>query len=143
MSSAINDNSDINKILNDFTNNILHSHTSIRWVGIIDANGITIKEQYRKDLNLLLTEEETHEFAKNTITRYKTRLKLEPKMGKLTYLFRRYTKLSRCIIPINDSYYLLLTMDFQENDFDKIIMEKVIPFINKEKENFIIRELKR
>ena len=140
MSSAINDNSDINKILNDFTNNILHSHLSIRWVGIIDADGITIKEQYRKDLNLLLTEEETHEFAKNTITRYKTRLKLEPKMGKLTYLFRRYTKLSRCIIPINDSYYLLLTMDFEENDFDKIIMEKVIPFINKEKENFIIRE---
>ena len=64
-------------------------------------------------------------------------------MGKLTYLFRRYTKLSRCIIPINDSYYLLLTMDFEENDFDKIIMEKVIPFINNEKENFIIRELKR
>jgi hypothetical protein len=31
-------------------------------------------------------------------------------------------------------------MDFEENDFDKIIMEKVIPFINKEKENFIIRE---
>ena len=140
MSSAINDNSDINKILNGFFNNILHSHTSIRWVGIIDANGITIKEQYRKGLNLLLTEEETHEFAKNTITRYKTRLKLEPKMGKLTYLFRRYTKLSRCIIPINDNYYLLLTMDFEENDFDKIIMEKIIPIINKEKENFIIRE---
>ena len=140
MSSGINDNSDTNKILNGFTNNILHSHTAIRWVGIIDANGITIKEQYRKGLNLLLTEEETHEFAKNTITRYKTRLKLEPKMGKLTYLFRRYTKLSRCIIPINDRYYLLLTMDFEENDFDKIIMEKIIPFINKEKENFIIRE---
>ena len=62
-------------------------------------------------------------------------------MGKLTYLFRRYTKLSRCIIPINDRYYLLLTMDFEENDFDKITIEKVIPpFINKEKENFLIRE---
>jgi hypothetical protein len=140
MSSAINDNSDINKILGNFTNNILHSHTSIRWVGIIDVNGITIKEQYREGLNLLLTEEETHEFAKNTITRYKTRLRLEPKMGKLTYLFRRYTKLSRCIIPINDNYYLLLTMDFEENNFDKIIMEKVIPFINNKKEDFIIKK---
>ena len=113
MSSAINDNIDINKILDNLTNNILYSHTSIRWVGIIDANGITVKEHYRKGLNLLLTEEETHEFAKNTITRYKTRFKLEPKMGKLTYLFRRYTKLSRCIIPINDRYYLLLTIDFE------------------------------
>ena len=64
MSSTINDNSDINKILNGFTNNILHSHTLIRWVGIIDANGIIIKEQYRKKLELLLTEEETHQLQK-------------------------------------------------------------------------------
>ena len=63
-------------------------------------------------------------------------------MGKLTYLFGRYTKLSRCIIPINDNYYLLLIMAFEETDLDKIRIEKVIPFINKEKENFIVRELK-
>jgi hypothetical protein len=31
-------------------------------------------------------------------------------------------------------------MDFEENDFDKIIMEKVIPFINKDKEEFIIKK---
>ncbi|HEX5187050.1 MAG TPA: hypothetical protein VFV86_09195 [Nitrososphaeraceae archaeon] len=37
--------------------------------------------------------------------------------------------MNRCIIPINDNYYLLLTMDFEEDDFDKIIIEKVIPFI--------------
>ncbi|HEX5186879.1 MAG TPA: hypothetical protein VFV86_08310 [Nitrososphaeraceae archaeon] len=62
MSSKVNDNnSDTNKILSGFTNNILHSHTSMSR-GIIDANGITICEQYRKCLNLLLllllTEEE-------------------------------------------------------------------------------------
>ena len=34
-----------------------------------------------------------------------------------------------------------MPMDFEENDFDKITIEKVIPpFINKEKENFLIRE---
>jgi hypothetical protein len=119
-----------------FTKNILNSAKSIRWVGIIDQNGITINEQYREGLKLILTIEETHEFAKNTITRHKTRLKLEPKIGKLTYLFRRYEKLSRCIIPINESYYLLLTMDFDENHFDKIIMEKIIPLVKEEKANF-------
>jgi hypothetical protein len=31
-------------------------------------------------------------------------------------------------------------MDFEENDFDKIIMEKIIPFINQEKERFIIKK---
>ena len=45
--------------------------------------------------------------------------------------------MSRCLIPINENYYLILTMDFEENNFDKIIMEKIIPLIKKEK--FFIR----
>jgi hypothetical protein len=114
----------------------LNSDKSIRWVGIIDKNGIIINEHYREQLKPLLTVEENHEFAKDSITRYKTRLKLESKMGKLTYLLRRHEKLSRSIIPINESYYLFLTMDFEENNFDKIIMEKIIPLITKEKEKF-------
>jgi hypothetical protein len=31
---------------------------------------------------------------------------------------------------------LLLTMDFEEKYFDKIILEKIIPLIKKEKEKF-------
>jgi hypothetical protein len=44
--------------------------------------------------------------------------------------------LSRSTIPINGNYYLLLTIDFEENNFDKIVMEKIIPLIKKEKEKF-------
>ena len=40
-------------------------------------------------LKSLLTEEENPEFAINSIIRYKTRIKLEPKIGKLTYSFRK------------------------------------------------------
>ena len=62
-------------------------------------------------------------------------------MGKLTYLFRRYTRMSRCLIPINNknknkNYYLILTIDFDQYDFDKIITEKIIPLIKQEKEKF-------
>ena len=101
-----------------------------------NQNGFTLKERYREGLKPLLNIEETHEFVKNTITRHKTRIKLESKMGKLTYLFRRYEKMSRCIIPINEKYYLFLAMDFEENNFDKIIMEKIVPLIKKEKDRF-------
>ena len=82
-----------------------------------------------KDLNASLTIEENHDFAVNTITRHKTRLKFEAKMGELTYTFRRYSKMSRCLIPINENNYLILTMDFDQYKFDKIIMEKIIPLI--------------
>ena len=61
-------------------------------------------------------------------------------MGKLTYLFRRYTRMSRCLIPINENFYLILTIDFEENNFNKIIMEKIIPFIKQEKEKFVTKK---
>jgi hypothetical protein len=137
MSSVTNDsNNDNSKFLFTFTKNILDSDKSIRWVGVIDKNGIIINEQYREGLKPLLTKEENQESAINTITRHKTRTKFEPKIGKLTYTLGRYQNLSRSTISINENYYLLLTIDFEENNFDKIIMEKIIPTINKEKEKF-------
>ena len=136
MSSTTKNDNDNSKFLSTFTKNILNSHKSIRWVGIIEKNGSIINEQYREGLNPLLTNEENQEYTINTITRHKTRTKFEPKIGKLTYAFGRYENLSRFTIPINENYYLLLTMDFEENNFDKIIMEKVISLIMKEKEKF-------
>ena len=88
-------------------------------------------------MKLLLTKEENQESAINTIIRQKTRTKFEEKIGKLSYAIGRYKNLSRAIIPINENkYYLILTMDFEENNFDKIIMEKIIPLIKQEKEKF-------
>ena len=80
---------DTTKFLYAFTKSILNSDRSIRWVGITDQNGIIINERYRERLKLMLTIEETHEFAINTITRHKTRLKFEPKFvekSELHYL---------------------------------------------------------
>ena len=131
-----NDNDNTTKFLYAFTQSILNIDRSIRWVGITDQNGIIINERYREGLKLMLTIEENHDFAINTINRHKTRLKFEPKMGELTYTFRRYRRMSRCLIPISNYYYLILTLDFDQYDFDKIITEKIIPIIKQEKEKF-------
>ena len=128
---------DNTEFLFTFTKNILNSDGSIRWVGITDQKGNIINERYREGLKLILTPEETHEWTIRTITRHKTRFNLESKMGKLNYLFRRYTRMSRCLILINENYYLIFTMDFDQYNFDKIIMEKIIPLINQEKEKFL------
>ena len=131
---------DNTKFLFTFTKNILNSDGSIRWVGITDQNGNIINERDRQGLKPFLTVEENHQWAIRTITRHVTRFKHESKMGKLTYLFRRYTRMSRCLIPINENYYLIFTMDFDQYDFDKIIMEKIIPLIKQEKEKFVIKK---
>ena len=137
---SANKDTDFTKFLFTFTQNILNSDRSVRRVGITDQNGNIINERYREGLKLILTIEENHEWAIRTITRHKTRFNLESKMGKLTYLFRRYTRMSRCLIPINENYYLLFTMDFDQYDFDKIIMEKIIPLIKQEKEKFVTKK---
>jgi muramidase (phage lysozyme) len=138
MSSERNDDIDNKtpKFLYAFTKNILKSDKSIRWVAITDQDGIILNEQNRKGVKLLLTKEENQESAINTIIRQKTRTKFEEKIGKLSYAIGRYKNLTRCIIPINENYYLILTMDFEEKYFDKIIMEKIIPLIKQEKEKF-------
>jgi hypothetical protein len=129
-----------NFLFSTFTKNMIDSHKSIRWIGITDQNGIIINEMYREGLKPLLTKEENQESAINTIIRQKTRTKFEPKIGQLTYALARYENLSRFIISINENYYLLLTIDFEENNFDKLIMEKIIPLIEKEKEKFTINQ---
>jgi hypothetical protein len=131
---SVKEDTDNTKSLFTFTKNILDSDRSIRWVGITDQNGNIINERDREGLQPFLTIEENHQWAIRTITRHKTRFKFESKMGKLTYLFRRYTRMSRCLIPINEYYYLIFTMDFDQYNFDKLIMEKVIPLIHQEKE---------
>ena len=122
------------EILSDFTENVLNSEKYIRWVGITDQNGIIINEKHREGLKLLLTKEENQESAINTIIRQKTRTKFEPKIGKLTYAFGRYENFSRFIIPISENYYLILTIEFKEKHFNKIITEKILPLIKEMKE---------
>ena len=138
--NGVYDDIDNTRFFSAFTQSILNLDRSIRWVGLTDQNGIIINERDREGLKPLLTIEENHNFAVNTITRHKTRLKFESKMGKLTYLFRRYSRMSRCLIPINENYYLIFTMDFEESNFDKIIMEKIIPLIKQEEEKFLIKK---
>ena len=122
------------EILSDFTENVLNSEKDIRWVGITDQNGIIINEKHREGLKLLLTKEENQESAINTIIRQKTRTKFESKIGKLTYAFGRYENFSRFIIPISENDYLILTIEFKEKHFDKIITEKILPLIKEMKE---------
>jgi hypothetical protein len=120
-----------------FTKTILFTDNSIRWVGIADKHVTLLNERYRKGLVLFLTEEENEEYASNAISRQRSRVKFEPKIGKLIYAFGKYENVNRVTIPINENYYLLLTMDSIEKNYDTIIMSKVIPVINETKEKFI------
>jgi hypothetical protein len=115
----------------------LNLDPSIRWVGISDNTGVLLNVAYKEGLTLLLSDEENEEYASNAVKRHKTRITFESKMGKMNYAVGRYEKLIRATIPINSNYYLLITLDAEVKDYDTIIIEKVIPFVEKEKERFL------
>ena len=119
-----------------FTKEILELEKTIRWVGITNKFGTLLNFEHKQGVQMLLTEEENEEYAANTISRQKTRVKFQPKIGNLLYAFGRYQKVNRATVPINESYYLLLTLDVEQKDFNTIIMEKIIPLIEKHKPNF-------
>jgi hypothetical protein len=115
---------------------VLNLNKSNRWVGVTNEIGVQLIEKYRAGSKAFLTREENEEYASHTIARHKKRLKFEPKIGPLDYALVKYEKVIRAIIPITNDYYLLIALDVEEKYFDRIIMEKIIPFIEGEKRAF-------
>jgi hypothetical protein len=125
------------ELLNSLCDEVLAKHSSIRWAGVVNRNGVILTQKAREEVKLLLTEEENEEYAASAIARQKTRGKFEPKIGKMLYAFGRYERLHRATIPINENYYLLITLDVQEKNFDSIIIDRIVPTIAERRSRFI------
>ena len=125
------------ELLNSLCEEIVAKHKSIRWTGIVNKNGVILAQKARKGVELLLSEEENEEYAATAIARQKTRGKFEPKIGKMLYSFGRYELLHRATMPINENYYLLMTLDVEERNFDSIIIDEILPVITKSRSRFV------
>jgi hypothetical protein len=125
------------EFLNSFCQQVVGLNSSIRWAGIVNKNGVIVAQQKRRDLQLLLTEEENEDYASTAIARQKTRGKFENKIGKMHYAFGRYEKLHRATIPVDQSTYLLVTIDVTEKNFDSLLMGQVVPLIEKQRNRFV------
>ncbi len=128
------------ELLDSLCEDVLAKHSSIRWTGVVNRNGVILTQKTREEVKLLLTEEENEEYAASAIARQKTRGKFEPKIGKMVYAFGRYERLHRATIPINENYYLLITLDVQEKNFDSIIIDRIVPAIAERRSRFIAME---
>lgn len=108
---------------------ILKINSSLRWIAIANSNGTLLNIARRDGLEPLMTRQENQEYALNAITRHKSRLKFEDKLGRLVYSLGKYEKLVRIVTPINNKYYILLTVDVEEPHIDSLMREQIIPKI--------------
>lgn len=116
-------------LFENLSKEILKISSSLRWIAIADSEGNLLNISKREGLDPLMTHEENQEYALNAITRHKSRLKFQDKLGKLVYSSGKYEKLIRIVTPINNKYYILLTIDVEEPQIDSIMTEQIIPKI--------------
>ena len=127
--------------LYEFSKKILNLDPSVRWMGIANKYGVLLNAEHREGLEQLMTDEENEEYAALTVTRHKTRIKFQPKIGDLTYAVGKYEKVIRVTIRINEDFFLLLTLDVDAKDYDSILVNKVIPVVKKRKNEFIDKDV--
>ena len=119
-----------------FCEDLLNLDMSLRWIGISNKYGVLINVEQRQGLQPLMSEEESEEYAAAAVSRYRTRVKFQTKIGKLNYAVGRYENVTRVTVPISNEYFVLLTVD-KEINYDDIILKKIIPFIEKNKSRFV------
>ena len=120
----------------DFCNKIIDTDSRIRYIGIADKHGIIITKGERKGIVPLLNDEETEQYAITASTRQYTRLRWQNILGKLYYTCSLYEKILRITIPITNQnnrleYLIIFTLDPNINDFDEMIMNKIMDPIKK------------
>jgi len=131
--------------LNVVSKEIQQLDNSIRFVGIANNLGSLIATAYRNNLTPLMNEQETSHYAIQAVLRAATREDFESKIGRLEYSIGKYERLIRATVPIrlfsgdeneeNKSFYFLISFDLKSNVID-VLENKVISFIEKNKENF-------
>lgn len=120
-----------------FSKDVINVDPAIRWMGIANKSGVLLNAEHREGLEPLMTDEENEEYAALTVTRHKTRIKFQPKIGDLIYAVGKYQKLIRVTIKINEDYFLLLTLDIDAKDFDSILVRKVVPLVTAKRDEFV------
>jgi hypothetical protein len=119
--------------LHSLCNCILESDNAIRFVGIPNKMGKQIVSSYRAGLVSLLTPQEIEMFAIESVLRMNTRKDFESKLGKPIYTFTIYQKIKRVTITLENEEYPILMASFDiEADHENIIVNKILPIINKE-----------
>ena len=96
---------------------------------------------YRHGLIPLLTSEESQELPRKQVSVRATRDRFKSKIGEIQYSISRYADLVRATVPIKDGrkksiFLLLLTFDI-DAEADSIILKKILPYLEDNKDYFL------
>jgi len=126
-------------LFSDLCKQILRIDESIRFAGVANKMGSLDATAYRQGLSPLMSKDQTSQYAIQAVLRASTRQDFETNIGRLQYSIGKYEKLIRATVPVilnnkDSKLYLLLSFDIDSDV--KYIIEKVLKYIEVNKENF-------
>ena len=91
---------------------IMNMDPGVRFVTIFDTNDKKmLYSEHKPGVTNLLSKEESQESLQLAINAWKTRSKLEPKIGKGKYVLAEYEKIKRITIPLDENHLLYITTE--------------------------------
>lgn len=126
----------------EFCTSVLALDASIRFAGVANADGTSVRFKYRAGLTPLLSSDETAKSMLQAVLRSGTRFTLEDRLGECMYTISIYKKVKRVTITlrpptVTDRRYgiLMISMD-NSTDHDAILSGRVLPFLQKARLEF-------
>ena len=107
---------------------------AIRFVGIADYAGELVASYYRKSLAPLMNQDETAQYAKQTVFRARTRGGFKPQLGEQKYAVAAYEHLIRSTITLTNAeadhhnMYFLISLDVG-CQYATVLEEKIWPYL--------------
>jgi hypothetical protein len=119
----------------EFCSSVLALDGAIRFAGVANADGTSVRFKYRAGLTPLLSSDETTKSMLQAVLRAGTRFTLEDKLGECLYTISMYRKVKRASITlrpptVSDRRYGILMISMDNNaDHDTILGGKVLPYL--------------
>jgi hypothetical protein len=124
----------VDRYLPDFCQRVQALDAAIRFVGVADYAGELVASFYRKGLAPLMNQEETAQYAKQTVFRARTRGGFKPQLGEQKYAIAAYEHLIRATITLvnaeaeHHNMYFLISLDIG-CQYATVLDEKVWPYL--------------
>jgi hypothetical protein len=111
-------------------NEVLSIDKAARFCAVVDKFGHIQSSKYRETFRPILTDQDTERLALLWTIRYSRRQSWEERLGERKYTVTRYDNAIRAVIPMKDgNHIVLVSFDTNVDNFDSIIMEKILPLI--------------
>ena len=120
--------------IEDICDQVIGLDNSIRFVGFATSAGKIIAYKYRKEMDPLLTSNETQLSFMDSALRMRIRKDMEPKLGKAICSITLYEKVTRATILLDSEDYPILMISFDSSnkatDHESLILSGILPLVS-------------